>query len=175
MTKEVFQAVVDARQDAKREMSTMRETVRIRAEQRKAERKEISTSSDPWAYGWYEQGGTKCVSPYLPTASRLKNAEGDAFSLYTADAIASAVASATAGLERSVVFLEGRIDAILDELATERAAREAAEQKVFELTQQVETLKTTLEIIAGKRQCIDNLMGNGAIALAALASLDKEK
>ena len=32
--------------------------------------------------------------------------------------------------------------------------------------------REALEIIAGRRQCIDNLMGNTDVALAALAAID---
>ena len=36
----------------------------------------------PWAYGWFDNGGTKRVSPYLPTNAMLQHVEGDAFPLY---------------------------------------------------------------------------------------------
>ena len=39
------------------------------------------------------------------------------------------------------------------------------------LTAALEEARVSLEIIAGKRQCLDNLMGNGDVARAALATI----
>jgi hypothetical protein len=53
-----------------------------------------------------------------------------------------------------------------EQLATKNA-------EVERLTRERDVLKEALEIIAGKRQCLDNLMGNRDVAESALASLDQ--
>ena len=57
------------------------------------------------------------------------------------------------------------------ELAERTAERDAAlsEARADTLARRVGRLEAALEMIAGKRQCIDNLMSNVDIALAALA------
>ncbi|ESW79684.1 hypothetical protein X772_26640 [Mesorhizobium sp. LSJC280B00] len=50
-----FQAVVHARQEAKRELSTLRETVRILAEQRAQEKKEQDAGKDGQQHGHVNQ------------------------------------------------------------------------------------------------------------------------
>jgi hypothetical protein len=50
-----FQAVVHARQEAKRELSTLRETVRILAEQRAQEKKEQDAAKDGKQHGHVNQ------------------------------------------------------------------------------------------------------------------------
>ena len=36
----------------------------------------------PWAHGWYDDGGNKCVVPYLPTTKTLRGVSSEAFPLY---------------------------------------------------------------------------------------------
>jgi hypothetical protein len=47
-------------------------------------------------------------------------------------------------------------------------------QTILSLIGEIERLRLALRIIAGKEQCIDNLMSNADVALAALAEPVKE-
>lgn len=54
-------------------------------------------------------------------------------------------------------------------LTAARAEATAAErERCAKIAEQEAVLRTALEIIAGRRQCVDNLMGNADVAIAAL-------
>ena len=81
-------------------------------------------------------------------------------------------------LERLTARQEGLIERLRIELAEERAKPKLmaehddyvirANANVCELNREIERLTAALEIIAGRRQCIDNLMSNVDVACAAL-------
>ena len=63
---------------------------------------------------------------------------------------------------------------------TEQAETHAIELRAYETTvqnleQRIQELEAALEIIAGRKQCIDNTMGNADVAIAALAAAPKKE
>lgn len=72
------------------------------------------------------------------------------------------------GARDAATFLEGCTHP--DALEWANACRLAAHELDMErAADEIERLRAALEVIAGRRQCLDNLMSNVAIAEAALA------
>ena len=62
-------------------------------------------------------------------------------------------------------------EALRAEMTTRQKAQAAEKYELLRLREEKALLVEALEIIAGKRQCADNLMGNREIARAALAKV----
>ena len=69
----------------------------------------------------------------------------------------------------------GLRDALTELSATHAIELRAYEATVQNLEQRIRELEAALEIIAGRKQCIDNTMGNADVAIAALAAASKKE
>lgn len=106
------------------------------------------------------------VRPWdIRRADMVPDPEGEYVSYSDYEALQKKLAERTAAHHRTSHKAVKRLRALWRE-------KQAAEARADILARRVEGLEAALEMIAGKRPCIDNLMGNVDIALAALKQKD---